>query len=191
MHGERGGILYLAEKADVNYNSAKGFVDNLVMAYYIQMETAGSGDDRKVRYTVTSLGHRYLNQHQDELGVDPAEPEPAEEKTEAPQPDPECGYCRRRGSPCVKHGGEPSITAKQTSDLKQPEGSHPWRSQLVKKSDPPLPPAARESVKVIDIPAVPLDSEIADMHQLFTLLQKYDEAARERMMAYVNARLDK
>jgi hypothetical protein len=63
QYGDGGGIQYLAEKAGTYYAKAKPAIDLLVNLKLIDMQKAGTS----VKYTVTTLGHRYLNENRDEL----------------------------------------------------------------------------------------------------------------------------
>lgn len=81
-HGADGGMAYLRTQAHIpgqEYNKCKEAIDSLVNTAYIQMlkgqQVEGHTTGNSVRYKVTSFGHRYLDEHQDEL----VEAEPKDE----------------------------------------------------------------------------------------------------------------
>lgn len=72
-NGEHGALSYLRIKSGLQgdeYGHAKEVIDHLAMSGYIQLKLTRppSGHGANMRsYVVTSFGHRYLNEHQDEL----------------------------------------------------------------------------------------------------------------------------
>jgi hypothetical protein len=80
-YGSGGGISYLAEKAGTYYAKAKPAIDLLVNLKLIDMQKTGT----TVKYVVTSLGHRYLNENRDELEAADVVAEP-EAKSESMTP---------------------------------------------------------------------------------------------------------
>jgi hypothetical protein len=61
IYGDKGGIDFMKTQARVSWDRAKWSIDNLTMGGYIKL-AAG-----RPRYELTTLGHRYLNEHPDEL----------------------------------------------------------------------------------------------------------------------------
>jgi len=62
----------------LNYPLLKAHMEELTAAGYFQKQ--GRDDSPRVKYVVTSFGHRYLEQHKDELEA--IKPEPVDEKRE-------------------------------------------------------------------------------------------------------------
>lgn len=73
-HGAEGGINNLAVHGDTNYPKAKPAIDELFGGRYIDLMLGTRRvlpgeplQGKQVSYTLTTLGHRYLTEHSDEL----------------------------------------------------------------------------------------------------------------------------
>lgn len=67
-HGQAGGSSYISKQTGKSYMLVKEALDFLIGQRYVQMK--GKGGRAGYTYELTSFGHRYLEEHQDELQVD-------------------------------------------------------------------------------------------------------------------------
>lgn len=94
QHGANGGMSYLQQQAHKTYAETKEAVDFILGLGYVQMNREGTS----VRYTVTSFGHRYLNENAEELG-----------EIAAPSPAPDTSGAVRGGRTPYQHTMHPHL----------------------------------------------------------------------------------